>query len=36
MVMENFSIILKMDGNRVEKVIVNLGFFYRGFEKFVE
>jgi len=33
MATENFSIILKMDGNRVEKAIVNPGFLHRGFEK---
>lgn len=36
MATENFSIILKIDGNRVEKAIVNPGFLHRGFEKLAE
>ncbi|MCD6558728.1 MAG: NADH-quinone oxidoreductase subunit D [Palaeococcus sp.] len=36
MATENFSIILKMDGSRVEKAIVNPGFLHRGFEKLAE
>ncbi|NPA47244.1 MAG: NADH-quinone oxidoreductase subunit D [Thermococci archaeon] len=36
MATENFSIILKMDGSRVEKAIANPGFLHRGFEKLAE
>jgi len=36
MATENFSIILKMDGNRVVKAIANPGFLHRGFEKLAE
>ncbi|ALV63734.1 NADH-ubiquinone oxidoreductase chain D [Thermococcus sp. 2319x1] len=36
MATENYSLILKMDGNRVVKAIANPGFLHRGFEKLAE
>ncbi|ASJ10831.1 NADH-quinone oxidoreductase subunit D [Thermococcus sp. P6] len=36
MATENYSLILKMDGNRVAKAIANPGFLHRGFEKLAE
>ncbi len=36
MATENFSIILKMNGRRVDKAIANPGFLHRGFERLAE
>lgn len=36
MATENFGLILKMDGHRVDKAIANPGFLHRGFEKLSE
>ncbi len=36
MATENFSLILKMDGHRVDKAIANPGFLHRGFERLSE